>query len=42
MLIQFADTLEDHEEGILAYYDYRISTGLTRPRTSSSSERPAG
>jgi transposase len=27
MLVQFADTLEEHEEGILAYYDYRISTG---------------
>lgn len=27
MLEQFANTLEEHEEGILAYYDYRISTG---------------
>jgi transposase len=27
MLKQFADTLEEHEEGILAYYDYPISTG---------------
>jgi transposase len=27
MLAQFADTLEDHQEGILAYYQYRISTG---------------
>lgn len=27
MLIQFADTLEEHEQGILAYYDYPISTG---------------
>jgi transposase len=27
MLVQFADTLEEHQEGILAYYDYRISTG---------------
>lgn len=27
MLVQFADTLEEHEKGILAYYDYRISTG---------------
>jgi transposase len=27
MLEKFADTLEDHEEGILAYYDYPISTG---------------
>jgi transposase len=27
MLAQFADTLEQHEEGILAYYDYPISTG---------------
>jgi transposase len=27
MLVQFADTLEEHEEGILAYSDYRISTG---------------
>ena len=27
MLIQFADTLEEHQEGILAYYDYPISTG---------------
>lgn len=27
MLIQFADTLEEHQEGVLAYYDYPISTG---------------
>lgn len=27
MLQQFADTLEDHQEGILAYYDAPISTG---------------
>ena len=27
MLKQFADTLEQHQEGILNYYDYRISTG---------------
>lgn len=27
LLQQFADTLEDHQEGILNYYDYRISTG---------------
>jgi transposase len=27
MLEQFADTLEQHERGILAYYDYPISTG---------------
>ena len=27
MLIQFANTLEEHEEGVLAYYDYPISTG---------------
>jgi len=27
MLQQFARTLEEHREGILAYYDYRISTG---------------
>jgi transposase len=27
MLKQFAGTLEEHEEGILAYYDYPISTG---------------
>ena len=27
MLIQFAQTLEDHQEGILAYYDAPISTG---------------
>jgi len=26
ILSQFADTLEDHQEGILAYYDYPIST----------------
>jgi transposase len=27
MLVQFAATLKDHRQGILAYYDYRISTG---------------
>jgi transposase len=27
MLEQFADTLEEHREGILNYYTYRISTG---------------
>ena len=27
MLQQFARTLEEHRDGILAYYDYRISTG---------------
>ncbi|HVS38257.1 MAG TPA: ISL3 family transposase, partial [Gemmataceae bacterium] len=27
MLAQFADTLESYQEGVLAYYDYRISTG---------------
>jgi transposase len=27
ILEQFADTLEEHEEGILGYYDYPISTG---------------
>ena len=27
MLIQFADTLEEYQEGILAYYKYPISTG---------------
>jgi transposase len=27
MLAQFADTLEEHQEGVLAYYDYAISTG---------------
>jgi transposase len=27
MLEQFADTLEDHQEGVLAWYDYPISTG---------------
>lgn len=27
MLVSFADTLEKHREGILAYYDYPISTG---------------
>jgi transposase len=27
MLQQFARTLEEHRNGILAYYDYRISTG---------------
>ncbi len=27
MLEQFANTLEEHQEGILNYYDYRISTG---------------
>jgi transposase len=27
MLEQFADTLEEHQDGVLAYYNYRISTG---------------
>src|SRR5208283_614090 len=27
LLEQFADTLAEHQEGILNYYDYRISTG---------------
>ena len=27
MLVDFADTLENHKEGILAYYQYPISTG---------------
>jgi transposase len=27
MLEKFADTLEEHQEGILAYYDFPISTG---------------
>jgi transposase len=27
MLVQFADTLEEHQEGVLNYYDYKISTG---------------
>jgi transposase len=27
MLVRFADTLESYQEGILAYYDYPISTG---------------
>ena len=27
MLIQFADTMEQHRDGILNYYDYPISTG---------------
>ncbi len=27
ILIQFADTLEEHQEGVLNYYDYPISTG---------------
>src|SRR6476660_1547483 len=27
MLQQFADTLEEHQEGVLAWYDYSISTG---------------
>jgi transposase len=27
MLVKFADTLEEHQEGVLNYYDYRISTG---------------
>ncbi len=28
ILIQFANTLEKHQEGVLNYYDYPISTGL--------------
>ena len=27
MLVQFARTMHEHHKGILAYYDYRISTG---------------
>jgi len=27
MLVQFAETLEEHQDGVLAYYDYPISTG---------------
>jgi transposase len=27
LLLQFADTLEEHQQGVLAYYDYPISTG---------------
>jgi transposase len=27
ILVQFSATLEEHQEGILNYYDYRISTG---------------
>jgi transposase len=27
MLVQFADTLEQHQQGVLAYYDFPISTG---------------
>jgi transposase len=27
MLVQFADTLEQHQEGVLNYYDHPISTG---------------
>jgi transposase len=27
MLVQFAATLEEHQEGVLNYYDFRISTG---------------
>ena len=27
ILVQFAATLEEHEEGVLNYYEYRISTG---------------
>ena len=27
LLMQFANTLEEHQRGILAYYNYRISTG---------------
>jgi transposase len=27
ILVQFAATLEEHQEGILNYYEYRISTG---------------
>jgi transposase len=27
ILVQFADTLEEHQEGVLNYYDYPISTG---------------
>ena len=27
MLVKFADTLQEHQKGILKYYNYRISTG---------------
>ena len=27
MLVQFADTLEEHQEGVLNFYRYPISTG---------------
>ena len=27
ILVQFAATLEEHQEGVLNYYEYRISTG---------------
>jgi transposase len=27
LLIQFADTLQEHQEGVLNYYDFKISTG---------------
>ena len=27
MLVKFADTLLAHQDGLLAYYDYPISTG---------------
>jgi transposase len=27
MLVKFADTLEEYQEGVLAYYNYPISTG---------------
>ena len=36
MLKKFAKTLQTHGDGILAYYDYRISTGpLEAPTTKS-------
>ena len=36
MLERFADILEKHEEGILAYYGYPISTGLWKAPTPRS------
>ena len=36
MLEQFADTLEEHQEGILNYYDYPISTGPLEGTTTRS------
>jgi len=36
MLINFAKTLRLHQEGILNYYSYRISTGPWKARTTRS------